>query len=233
MSSPPTHPPTTDQQDEPELQLIETRLQPAVASPPKQRRRPALIGLGVALVALGGLGAAYLATSVSTTVSVIALQNDVARGELIERADLTTAAINADPNLDPVRATRIDEMVGKYATSDLAQGSLLTESSVHADLQPAEGEAMVGVAVTAAQLPFEALRPGDTVRIVDTPNPQDGPPSETPESIEAIVVRSAVDEEDGQRIVDVVLPEARAADLAARVATGRISIVLMSRAGGG
>ncbi|TDE12592.1 SAF domain-containing protein [Jiangella asiatica] len=232
MSSPPTHQPAPDEVDDPDLEIAESKLGPAVAAPPKQRRRPALIGLGVALVALGGLGAAWLATSVSNTVDVIALRNDVARGEIIEASDLTTASINADPSLEPIRASRTGEIAGQYATSDLSAGSLLTEGSFDDVLQPGEGEAMVGVAVTAAQLPAEPLRPGDVVRIVDTPNAQDEPPSGAPDSIEATVVRSSLDEESGQRIVDVVLPEVRAPDLAARVATGRIVIVLMARAGG-
>ncbi|PSL01376.1 SAF domain-containing protein [Haloactinopolyspora alba] len=233
MSSPPAHQPTAEQQPEdPDLEASESTLKPAVAAPPKQRRRPALIGLGVALVALGGLGAAWLATSVSDSVSVIAMSTDVPRGQVIERADLTTADINTDPSLEPVRAGRIDEIVGQHATSDLSSGSLLTLDAVADTVRPGDGEALVGVAVTAAQLPAEPLRPGDSVRIVDTPNPQDDPPSDTPNSIEAVVVRSTVDQESGQRVVDVVVPEGDAASLAARVATGRITIVLMSRTEG-
>lgn len=233
MSSPPTHQPTSHQHDDPDIEeLGESTLTPAVAAPPKQRRRPTLIGLGIALVALGGLGAAWLATSVSDTVPVLALSADVSRGEVIEDADLTTADINADPKLEPVSASRMDEIVGQYAMRDMSRGSLLTLDAVTDEVDPGTGEAMVGVAVTAAQLPAEPLRPGDTVQVVDTPNAQDDPPTETPASIEAVVVRSTMDEESGQRVVDVVLPEGEAADLAARVATGRVMIVLMSRAGG-
>lgn len=231
MSSPPTHQPTSHQPDE-DLAPDESTPAPAVAAPPKQRRRPTLIGLGIALVALGGLGAAWLATSVSDTVPVIALSADVPRGELIEGSHLTTADINADPNLEPIPASRMDDIIGQYAVHNLAQGSLLTPDAVADSVQPGEGEAMVGVAVTAAQLPAEPLRPGDVIHVVDTPNPQDDPPSDTPASIEAEVVRSTVDAESGQRIVDVILPEGEAADLAARVATGRVMVVLMSRTGG-
>lgn len=231
MSSPPTHQPAPDHLDD-QPDIAEARLEPAVAAPPKQRRRPALIGLGVALVALGGLGAAWLATSVSDTVAVIAVREDVARGELITADDLTTANINADPSLDPVSDTRMDEVVDSFAAFDLPAGSIVTEHSFSGTVQPGEGEAMVGVAVTSAQLPREPLRPGDVVRIVDTPNPQDDPPASTPDSIEATVFSSTVEEETGLRVVDVILPEVRAADLAARVATGRVVVILLSRAGG-
>jgi hypothetical protein len=231
MSSPPTHQPAPDHLDD-QFDIAEAKLEPAVAAPPKQRRRPALIGLGVALVALGGLGAAWLATSMSDTVEVLAVREDVARGELITADDLTTASINADPALDPVRATRRDEVIDHYAAFDLPAGTLITANSFSGTVQPGDGEAMVGVAVTSAQLPREPLRPGDVILVVDTPNPQDDPPGSTPDSIEATVVSSTVEDETGLRVVDVVLPEVRAADLAARVATGRVAIVLRSRAGG-
>ncbi|PZF82768.1 SAF domain-containing protein [Jiangella anatolica] len=231
MSSPPTHQPAPDHLDD-EFDIAEAKLEPAVAAPPKQRRRPALIGLGVALVALGGLGAAWLATSMSDTVRVVAVREDVARGEQITEDDLTTANINTDPALDPIPAARQSEIVGQYASVDLPAGTLVTEGSYSSDVRPGEGEAMVGVAVTAAQLPGEALRPGDIVRIVDTPNPQDDPPGSTPDSIEATVVSTTTDEESGQHMVNVIVPEVRAPDLAARVATTRIVVVLMSRAGG-
>lgn len=232
MSSPSIHQTAVEVGNDAEAQAGEAGLRPAVAAPPKQRRRPALIGLGVALVALGGLGAAWLATSVSDTVGVIALRNDVARGEVIEADDLTVADINTDPSLSPVSADSADAIVGQHAAVDMARGSLLTRESVTETLLPAEGQAMVGVAVTISQLPTEPLRPGDTVRIVDTPGNQDDPPTSTPKSIEATVVRSTVDADSGQRIVDVVLPADSAVALAARVATGRIAIVLSSRVEG-
>ncbi|RIQ33609.1 SAF domain-containing protein [Jiangella rhizosphaerae] len=231
MSSPPTHQPAPDQLDD-DFEIAEAKLEPAVAAPPKQRRRPALIGLGVALVALGGLGAAWLATSMSDTVAVIAVREDVARGEQITADDLTTANINADPALDPIPESRENDVIGQYASVDLPAGTLVTENSFSGSIQPGEGQSMVGVAVTTAQLPSEPLRPGDTVRIVDTPNPQDDPPGSTPDSIEATVVSTSTDDETGQRMVNVVLPEVRAPDLAARIATGRIVVILMSRAGG-
>jgi hypothetical protein len=230
MSSPPTQQPRQEQLDG-DIELAEATLEPAITAPPRQRRRPALIGLGVALVALGGLGAAWLATSVSNTVEVIALRTNVARGDVIAADDLTTASINADPNLAPVPVAQASDIIGQYANKDLVRGSLLTEDSVTTTIRPSGGDAMVGVAVTAGQLPSEPLRSGDTVLIVDTPGSQDDPPTGIPNSTKATVVNSSVDADSGQRTVDVVLPEREAAGLAARVATGRIIIVLLSRGG--
>src|SRR5690606_9114828 len=102
--------------------------------------------------------------------------------------------------------------------------------SFAAELVPGQGQAMVGVAVTRAQLPSEPLRPGDVIRVVETPGSQEAAPSGVPAWIEATVVRSTVDESTQQRVIDVVLPTRDALTLAARVATGRIAVVLASRA---
>ena len=60
---------------------------PAVpGSPARPRRRPALIGGGVALLALGGLTSAWLVSSTGDTVPVLAMAADVQRGEVIDRA---------------------------------------------------------------------------------------------------------------------------------------------------
>lgn len=201
--------------------------EPAVAAPIKQRRRPALIGLGVALIALGGVGAAYLATSVSDTQEVIAIAETIPRGTVITAEHLTTANITSDPSVDPVSSDEADAVIGQYARWDLVAGSLLTDESFTSESAPTAGESLVGVAVTSAQLPAVELQSGDRIRIVNAPKAQDNPPKSTPDSILATVVSTKQDPETGMTVVDVVVPENQAADLAARVATQRIQIVLL------
>jgi hypothetical protein len=79
-------------------------------------------------------------------------------------------------------------------------------------------------------LPAQPLRAGDRIRIVDTPVSQGEPPATTPASIAGLVVSVSEPDQAGVTVVDVTVPSARAADLAARVATGRIALVLDSRA---
>src|SRR3712207_9124081 len=59
-----------------------------VLPPPRRRRRPALLALAVAMVVLGALGAAYLATSLGETSSVIAVAREVPQGRAISASDL-------------------------------------------------------------------------------------------------------------------------------------------------
>ncbi len=196
-------------------------------------RRRGLIGLGVALLALGGGGAYVLAERASDAVEVIAMMADVPRGHVISEHDLTTASAMPDPALAPIPASRIPEIVGQRAAADLSRGSLLTDGSVTTQMLPAAGETVVGVAVTEAQLPTEPITPGSRVRIFDTPNAGDDPPDTTPDSIAASVVSVTSEATTGHIVVNVLVRSNVAGDLVARVATGRVGIVLDSLEDGG
>ena len=205
------------------------RSAPAQVAPPRLRRRRGMLAAGVMLVALGALGAALLTQAVSGTVPVVAVVRAVPAGAVLERADLAVADVNVDPVLRPVPASRLAAQVGQRAAVALTAGSLLTEQSVTAEAQPAAGRSVVGVALTAAQLPAQALRAGDRVRIIDTPLAQGEPPAEPPTAIVAEVVSVAGPDDTGLSVVDVSLGSDQAAGLAARVATGRVALVLDSR----
>ena len=188
-----------------------------------------MLAAGIALVALGGLGAAYLAQVVGQTVAVVAVARDVPAGEVIERADLAIANVSVDPALRPVAAGDLSTLVGQRAAVALPAGSLLTSAAVTDQVVPPSGRSLVGVALTAGQLPAEPLRSGDEVRIVETPVNQGEPPGTTPATIAGVVVSVSPPDETGLTVVDVMVPSGQAADLAARVATGRVGLVLDSR----
>jgi hypothetical protein len=188
-----------------------------------------VLAAGIALVAVGALGAAYLTQTVGNTVQVVAVARDVQAGEVIERADLAVADVSTDPALGPVPASRLAEVVGQRAAVALTAGSLLTDAAVAEQVTPASGQSLVGVALQHAQLPTEPLRAGDRVRVVDTPTSQADPPAATPDAIPAVVVSTEALDDGRQTIVNVTVPSAQAADLAARVATGRIALILDSR----
>src|SRR3954451_22143046 len=84
-----------------------------VLPPPRRRRRPALLALAVTMVILGALGAAYLATSLGRTSSVIAVAREVPWGQTLTAADLVEARISADPALQPIAYAERDQVIGK------------------------------------------------------------------------------------------------------------------------
>jgi hypothetical protein len=198
----------------------------------RSQRNPHMIGLGVATIALGGLGAAWVFSSMTGSVSIVAVASTVDRGEVISEADLTTASISLDPVLKPVAATRINDLVGLRAAFDLPSGTILTMDSTTANPLPGPGQTIVGVSVPTTRIPAEGLRAGDQIRVVDTPREGEDPPVAVPPSQAAAVVGVAVDPESGYTIVDVVLESGNAARLAARSATGRVVVVQDSAVSG-
>lgn len=191
------------------------------------QRRPLLWALAIVLIAVGALVAGYLVTVVGNTTGVVAVRTDVARGAVIQRDDLVEARINPDPNLSTVPTSQIDSLVGRRAAVDLHAGGLVSPQSITDTVIPASGQALVGVALTRAQLPTQALKAGDRVQIVFTPRAQDPAPAKAPAFVPATVVNPPAGIEDSpQVVVDVTIDQAAAPNLAAVVATGRVALVL-------
>jgi len=200
-----------------------------LAPPPKLRRRPALVAGAIAAICLGALLAAWAWTATTNTQEVLVARLSIERGSVIEADDLARVQLSADPALKPVPASEFDQVVGQRAALDIAEGGMLTPGSFSSAVVPAEGESVVGVALTPAQAPGLALQNGDHVRIVVTPAQGEDPPAGAPLFNDAEVVGVHVDDETGQTVVDLLVPRADAAVLATRVATSNVAIILDSR----
>jgi hypothetical protein len=195
----------------------------------KERRRPLVFALCAVLVAVGGLGAAFAFTSVNDTQEVLVVNRDIARGETIEPGDLSVVRVSVDPALTPIGGSQRSSLEGSRAAVDLWAGTLLSEQQITESLVPGEGESLVGISLTPAQMPSEPLYAGDGVRIVTTPGDQGEVTDEDPVTIQATVVGVSRVEETGETVVNVSVPEEESADLAARAATGRVALVLDAR----
>ena len=127
-------------------------------------------------------------------------------------------------------ADRLDTVVGQRAALDLSAGGLVTAASITTGVVPGEGQSVVGVALTAGMMPAQELRTGDRVRIVATPGAQGEVAAGDPEVVAATVVGVRPgDATTPAVVVDVLVPSPTAARLAARVATGKVALVLDSR----
>ena len=204
----------------------EVPARPTLPPPTKGRRRPALIALGVALVIIGGLTSWYLIQGVSDTETVLVTDAAIARGEEVTADDLTTIEVAGGQDLDAFTAAQSQSVVGQIALVDIPAGSIVTSGNVGEAIAIENGESIVGVALNTSQLPSYPLAAGDVVRIVDTPVSQGEPPATTPATFEAVVFTTRFDEASSQTIVDLIVPESRAADIAARAATGRIALIV-------
>jgi SAF domain len=203
-----------------------------VQAPPRFRRRPLVILAGVAMVCLGAVLGLWAWTAGTTQTEVVAVRASVQRGAVIGASDLMRVRVGLDPSLRTVSASGLAALVGKRAAVDLSAGSLLTPDAVTSAVVPGQGLSLVGVALTAGQLPSAPLVNGDAVRIVSTPA-KGADASGSPRVLAATVasVTTVGDAKTGgvHFVVDLLVPAAAAADLAAEANSGNVALVLDSR----
>lgn len=207
---------------------------PPGREPVRTRRRPLLLGLGLALTALGGLGAVWLATSGTGTVSVLGVSREVRAGQVIDRQDLVSVQIATGTALRAVPVQDADSVIGKRALTRLAPGGLVNPDAVADKMVPAQGQALVGLNLAAGQKPALPLEAGDRVEIVYTPGGQDvttTSPSRTAPVL-GVVVSSDGDPDTGKTVVDVSVPTDAAVKVATWGSAGHATVVLLPVSGG-
>lgn len=205
----------------------------------KQRhRRPGLIALSIALIAVGGLSGAVLYTTSGQRTAVLVVTRDIPVGTKIAKADLGEASVALDPAVQSVKASQASGLVGQRAAVDLRAGSLLTPTQVTDKSLVGPGEQLVGVSLKPSQIPATRLAPGQKVLVVSTPDldaaatTQETGLERKPKTQAATVVavgNSAAG--TGNVVVDVAVPVADGPALAARVATGDVALIVDARGG--
>jgi len=184
----------------------------------------------VIVTALGCLIGAWAWTASTDTQEVLAARATIHRGETIEASDLQRIRISRNPLLTPLPASAFDDVVGQRAALDISEGGLLTDASTSDEPLPPQGQTIVGIALTPAQVPAMPLLGGDRVRIIATPGDEGTAGASSPAFTVAEVVSTDVDQTTGNTVVNVLVPYADAGVLAARAATGNAALVLDSGA---
>jgi hypothetical protein len=187
-----------------------------------------LAAAAVGIIAVSVAGAAALFATVSGTSPVVVAAAPLAKGQLIDDGDLTTAAVAAEAGVLVLPAAQLPQLLGQRAAVDVPAGALLTPQSVTTEPVPGPGRALVGVPVTSAQAPLGELLPGTPVRLVHVPAAA-GPGSAGPERddppVAAVVVASGF-APDGARVIDVTVPAAAAPTVTAWASAGAAAVVV-------
>jgi hypothetical protein len=194
------------------------------------RRRWGRFAAGAILALLGAWVFASLYISAGERKEVLAVARDVPRFQEIERDDLRTVRVAADPGVDTVSAGEADEIVGRIASTGLREGSLLSESQIFPeDTRPIEeDQRRVPLALDQDIAPQGRLDSGTEVDVVIFPpeNPA------TPEEEAARTVPGwlysvgELDEERRTRPVEVVVDSFAADDVAAAAHADRVMVLL-------
>ncbi|HZD68788.1 MAG TPA: SAF domain-containing protein [Actinomycetes bacterium] len=142
--------------------------------PLRRERKPALILAGLVLALVCGTVTAAVYLRVGGRVAVLAVARDVPVGHTVSARDLTEARISYDRSLHAIPARSRDQVTGRVAAVDLKAGSLVTPEELTTSTVPGPGQAVVGVALKAGQLPADPPRPGDPVTVVLVPSAGQG-----------------------------------------------------------
>ena len=136
-----------------------------------RRRRPTVAIASLALVTSCVAIFTSLYVHAGDRVAVLAVARDVPQGHVVTFDDLTVVSISLSAGLSPVSAGDLRRVVGHRATVSLLPGTLLGVKDLAVGTGPARGNAVVGVATKAGQLPAGGVATGDTVDVILTGSP--------------------------------------------------------------
>lgn len=201
--------------------------------PPGRQRSVPLAVMGVLLCFLGALVFGALHLRLDRRVAVLAVAQPVTAGEVIHDADLRVVRVSTG-DLATVSADDRSSVVGHVAAVSLAPGSLVVRSELGSSSSLRAGQAVVGAALKAGQLPG-VLRPGDRVLVIDTTAATTGSSSTAPatarSSVEGVVAAvSEAPDAPGVTVVSLTVDAADAPAIATAAAAGHVSLVLVPSA---
>jgi hypothetical protein len=203
---------------------------PATRRPAPRSRSWGLVALAALLVVGTGLAVAAWGLRVGDKESVLAVGHPIAKGKVIERADLVSTPV---AGIDAaISVAQLDSVVGMTATVDLVQGQVLTSAMFTSSPVPAAGESVIGLALDPTRVPGAGLDPGDAVDVVAVPGSDDA--QSDPAALDAPEVLAAAAEvydvggtatAGGQVLVTLVVDAKDAARIAAYSTQNRIAVV--------
>lgn len=201
-----------------------------------RRRRPMMIVAAALLIGLGVLISVAIYQRVNRQVQVLVVQRDVAEGSIITAADLGTGSIAAS-GISDIPARQRSQVIGLVAASPLHPGTLLTATDLGSSLPPPPGQVLVGVSVRPSGLLASGLVPGDHVTLVATlgvigENSSGSAPNDSMTAPVTGIVQAidAMPNQDGDVVVDVLVPTSAGAAVLQQDSTGQIGLVITKQA---
>ncbi len=200
-----------------------------------RRRRPGMIALAAALIGVGILASAALYHRADHQVPVLLVTASVPAGSVITANDIGTTTVTAGPGVKVIPARQLSQVIGLVAATALEPGTLLASSELTSKLAPAAGQDLVPVALKPSALPASGLAPGDQVLAIATPaagGSGSGAAAVLTRPVAAVVeaVDTATDQ-NGDDVVDLLVPASLGPTVAQQAATGQIALVVTHRTG--
>jgi len=201
--------------------------------PPQQGVHVPQLAIGVLLVALSALVVVVLVSRAAARDPVLALAQDVERGQVVSSADFRVVYLGTDDQVSTVAADEMATLVGLTAVVDLEEGTIVSPGYLAARPALEPGEGLVGLALSPGEYPTLRLAPGDMVDVILTgsqPVGLDGASGD-------VVLVSGAEVFDiselgiqGQRFVSLRMDAADAAEVARVAVERRVRLVLVAGA---
>jgi hypothetical protein len=149
----------------------EAKTNSALRIAPQRSRRPTRVAASLLLVAVCSALFAVAYSNAAHQESVLALTEPVDQGALILPSDLKAVRAALAPGINTIPSTDASRVINRRASVGLEPGSLLVTADItNGDVLPS-GEALVGLALKAGQLPASGVSAGELVDIVLTGAP--------------------------------------------------------------
>lgn len=186
------------------------------------RRSPSWLAFGIVAVCLGGLLSAFAYLSAVESTPVLRVNRTVYRGEILAPTDFSVVHVGSGVDVRSVADSRISEVVGRAAVTDLPAGGLLVEGSWSDATQPV-GMARVGARLAQGRFPVGDLRPGTPVSVVALAD--SGTEGKLPGTVPATLVIAPTPQPDGSLVFDLFVPLDQAEMVTRLAAAERISLI--------
>lgn len=195
--------------------------------PPGGRVRVPEVAIGVLVTVVFALGAVLWHLSTVEKVPAIATTSQIERGETLEPDDVRVVYVSSDDPLARLDSTEIDQVVGRVALVDIADGTLLTPSVVAEAASIEAGDGVVGLSLDPGAYPARGLAPGDRVNVVLAADVADldAEPTVVARGAEVFVVEELASD---RLLVSVLTSESDADVVAAAAGGGGLRLVLVA-----
>lgn len=200
---------------------------------PPRRRRTGLLSVAVLLIIGGAAAAGLLALRIDSRTPVVVARAHITAGQQITAGVLSTTPV-AGEGLSLIPAAQLNQLIGRYAATDIPAGRLLDTRMISSSSLLTQGRAAVGVVIKPGRAPASGLHAGDAVEVIRA---VDG----NPEVLSSNATVSTVSQPSGSTfgsgggdpVATIVVDSAAAPEIAAAMVADQVVVVLLPRSGAG
>ena len=199
-------------------------------------------------------GGALVAEHAARRIAYLVVDQPVSAGQTIAPSELGTVSIAPGPGLDAIPVSETAAVLGRYAVSGIAAGSLIIPADLTSNSPLPQHVALVGAALASNQMPIE-LAPAEQVLVIlsgtstlgsttrptgisgsppgtGTPSPSDSPgtvlSTATVMSLSSTPMSSqGASSSSGTTLVTLEVPESLAPAVTAASAAGNVSLAVL------